>query len=93
MKMRSMVSSESSRRTFRKGNCNMRRYTRVFSVGTILALLLVGAGCTSAGPYVTNISSDGNGNLVIEKDTVEFNYFTGVIHNGGNPTVMTIKVK
>jgi type IV secretion system protein VirB7 len=31
------------------------------------------AGCTTAGPYVTNISSDGANGLNIEKCKVELN--------------------
>jgi len=37
------------------------------------------AGCTTAGPFVTNISSDGRGNLNIEKAKVQFNSFMGVV--------------
>jgi len=36
-------------------------------------------GCSTAGPFVTSISSDGQGNLVIEKAMVELNSFVGVI--------------
>jgi hypothetical protein len=36
-------------------------------------------GCTTAGPFVTNISSDGRGGLNIEKAKVKFNSFSGVI--------------
>lgn len=37
------------------------------------------AGCTTAGPYVTNISSGGNGELNVEKCAVKLNSFTGTI--------------
>ena len=37
------------------------------------------AGCTTAGPFVTNISSDGRGGLNIEKSKVEYNMFLGVV--------------
>jgi len=40
------------------------------------------AGCTTAGPYVTNISSDGNNGLNIEKCKVELNAFLGVVSTG-----------
>jgi len=48
-------------------------------------------GCTTAGPFVTNISSDGNGGLVIEKAMVEMNGFTGTVTNK-NPTTSTIYI-
>lgn len=35
------------------------------------------AGCTHAGPYVTDITYDGRGNLIITKDSVRFCPFTG----------------
>lgn len=40
------------------------------------------AGCTTAGPYVTNISSDGANGLNIEKCKVELNAFLGVVNTG-----------
>jgi type IV secretion system protein VirB7 len=40
------------------------------------------AGCTTAGPYVTNISSDGAYGLNIEKCKVELNAFLGVVNTG-----------
>lgn len=46
-------------------------------------------GCSSAGPFITNISSDGRGNLIVEKTTVEHNGFTGTISNK-NTTTSTI---
>jgi len=49
----------------------------------ILLLTAVGiSGCTTAGPYVTNISSDGNNGLNIEKCKVELNAFLGVVNTG-----------
>lgn len=47
-----------------------------------LACVLVISGCTTAGPYVTNISSDGNNGLNIEKCKVQFNAFLGVVSTG-----------
>lgn len=49
---------------------------------TISILLAVLSGCTTAGPYVTNISSDGNNGLNIEKCKVELNAFLGVVNTG-----------
>ena len=40
-------------------------------------------GCTSAGPYVTNISSDGQGGLIIEKCGTDMNAFMGTVSTGG----------
>lgn len=36
-------------------------------------------GCTTAGPYVTNISSDGDNGLDIEKCGVKLNAFMGTV--------------
>lgn len=48
---------------------------------SLVALFLVFslAGCTTAGPYVTNISSDGNNGLDIEKCGVKLNAFMGTV--------------
>ena len=47
------------------------------------AIVLIGvAGCTSrAGPFVTNVSSDGRGNLVIEKCMVELQRQISTVQN------------
>lgn len=47
---------------------------------TIAALLLISA-CTNAGPFVTNISSDGNNGLIIEKCQLHMNAFMGTVSN------------
>lgn len=66
---------------------------RFFSLCSFFAgALLVLGGCTSAGPYVTNISSDGKGNLIIEKNTANFNSFTGTVSSGDNPTITKVQV-
>lgn len=52
----------------------------------VLALLLLTtatAACTTAGPYVTGITSDGNNGLYIEKCHVKLNSFAGTIANSG----------
>lgn len=54
-------------------------------------VVLVMGGCSSAGPYVTNISSDGQGNLIIEKNTAKFNSFTGTVSSGDNPTTTKVQ--
>ena len=58
----------------------------------ILVLVLGLVGCTTAGPYVTNISSDGKGGLVVEKASVEMNAITGTVSNKSDISVMTIQV-
>jgi len=44
---------------------------------------ILGTGCVStAGPFVTNISSDGRGGLVVEKCMVTYNDFNSTLENG-----------
>jgi len=57
----------------------------------LLVSVPVLAGCTTAGPYVTNISSDGANGLNIEKCKVELNAFLGVV-NTGDCTNSSIKL-
>lgn len=57
---------------------------------SLLSVLLLSA-CTTAGPYVTNISSDGNNGLNIEKCKVELNAFLGVVSTGDCNTT-TVKL-
>ncbi len=48
----------------------------------VLILALVLSGCTTqAGPYVTNISSGGEGKVVVEKCMVELNRFITMLSN------------
>ncbi|MTI72594.1 MAG: hypothetical protein FH747_03195 [Stenotrophomonas sp.] len=49
--------------------------------GILIALVSVIAlsGCTTAGPYVTNISSDGDNGLNVEKCAVKLNAFMGTV--------------
>lgn len=49
-------------------------------IAAILAATL--GACTTAGPYVTNISADGRNAFTIEKCKAQFNLFLGVIDNG-----------
>ncbi len=56
----------------------------------LLPLVLLAGACTSAGPFVTSISSDGQGGLVVEKSMVKFNSFTGTV---SNHTTTTHKIK
>jgi type IV secretion system protein VirB7 len=48
---------------------------------TIILLAAV-TGCSSAGPYVTNISSDGAGGLSVEKCQVKYNGFGNYVSTG-----------
>ncbi len=63
----------------------------VAGFGLLVIGLMVG-GCTSAGPFVTNISSDGKGNLIVEKNTVHMNAFMGTVSSGDHPMTQTIQV-
>ena len=56
----------------------------------IFVFLLV--GCSTAGPFVTGISSDGRGNLIVQKGYAEVNYFVGVLGNkeAGESTIKVI---
>ena len=57
----------------------------------ILSLALLASGCTTAGPFVTSISSDGRGNLIVEKSMVKMNAFMGTVSTEGTTTT-TIKL-
>ena len=46
------------------------------------ALLACLQACTTAGPFVTNISNDGSNNLTVEKCLVHMNGFFGVMSTG-----------
>jgi hypothetical protein len=48
----------------------------------LLPAVLGLSACTTAGPYVTNLSSDGANGLNIEKCKVELNAFLGVVNTG-----------
>lgn len=46
-----------------------------------LAAAAMLTACTTAGPFVTNVSSDGRGGLTIEKCAVKMNAFMGTVSN------------
>jgi len=56
------------------------------------AIVVAVSGCTTAGPFITNISSDGKGNLVVEKNTVHMNAFMGTVSSGEVPTTQVIRI-
>ena len=63
---------------------------------TVISLLaLSGLACTHAGPFVTNIRSNGANGLTVEKCMVEMNSFMGGISSVRNKdcTQETIKLK
>ena len=51
------------------------RYIFILFLGAILS------ACSSAGPYVTNISRNKNGDLIVEKCMLEHNAFLGTVYN------------
>ncbi len=51
-----------------------------------LLLVLVIAGCSSSGPFVTNISSNGHGGLIVEKCKSDFNAMSGTASTGNCST-------
>jgi type IV secretion system protein VirB7 len=70
----------------------MKKTTQIAVAG--ITAMAIGAltGCSTAGPFVTSISSDGKGDLIVEKNTVHVNGFTGMVSVGENPTTQVIKV-
>lgn len=59
----------------------------------LIAILLCNiTACTTAGPYVTNISADGNNGLYIEKCAVKLNSFMGTISTA-DCTSQNVKVR
>jgi hypothetical protein len=71
----------------------MKKITQIAGMAFAASLLITITGCTtSAGPFVTDISSDGRGNIVVEKNTVVVNGFTGEVSVGEHPTQQVIRV-
>lgn len=71
----------------------MKTSTQITAAAFIAFLTVAITGCTTqAGPFVTNISSDGKGNIMVEKNTVIVNGFTGTVSSGDHPTQEVIKV-
>ena len=56
-----------------------------------LFVLLAAAGCSNAGPFVTDIAYDGEGNLLVTKNMIVLDAFMGTISNGENPQTIVIK--
>ena len=56
-----------------------------------IATINISSTRVTRAPYVTNISSDGNNGINVEKCTVEFNSFTGNVSTG-NCTTQSIRL-
>ena len=57
----------------------------------IFFLLIIIQGCsTHSGPFVTNLSLDGDGNLNVEKCMSEFNFW---LNSLSNADCMSSKIK
>lgn len=70
----------------------MKMSRKISGAGFMAAALATLAGCSTAGPFVTSISSDGKGDIIVEKSYVHCNGFTGVISTGENPTTEVVRV-
>lgn len=71
----------------------MKRIIRIAGLALAAAVAVTVAGCTTeAGPFVTNISSDGKGNILVQKNTVLVNGFTGTVSTGQRETQEVIRV-
>jgi hypothetical protein len=65
----------------------------MFKNFVFVCALVVLAGCSSkAGPFVTNISSDGAGGLIIEKCMAKFDPWMSTVNNDScTSTSITLK--
>jgi hypothetical protein len=58
----------------------------------VSALLFLLQACSTAGPFVTNVSSDGNNGLNIEKCHVHYNALGGTV-SSSDCTTQNIKLR
>jgi hypothetical protein len=75
----------------RRGPCERERVRELFRLRSVGAAgrrraRLEPAGCSTAGPFVTNISSDGKGGIIIEKTYVQYNSFMVTVTNKDSST-------
>jgi hypothetical protein len=70
----------------------MKKTVQIALAGIMAVAVATLAGCSTAGPFVTSISSDGKGNLIVEKNTVHLNGLTGMVSMGENPTTQVIRI-
>lgn len=47
----------------------------------VIASAIFLSGCSTAGPFVTNISSNGDGSITLEKCMIQYNGFSGTVSN------------
>lgn len=57
----------------------------------LVSIVFVFSACTSAGPFVMSISSDGDSGLIMEKCNVKLNAFMGTVSNH-NCTTTQLKI-
>ena len=57
----------------------------------LLAAALALSGCSTAGPFVTDVAYDGEGNLLITKNSVKFDAFFGVISMNDEEQITVLK--
>jgi hypothetical protein len=78
------------------GVLNIQEFKMKIVFCSLLALVLMSlvfiSGCTNAGPFVTDIAFDGEGNLLVTKNTAQFNWFFGTISSGENEQTIIIKM-
>ena len=70
----------------------MHKLKQIALAGIVVTGVFTVSGCTTAGPFVTNISSDGKGNLIVEKNTVHMNAFMGTVSSGESPSTQVIRI-
>ncbi len=73
------------KRTIKGGHMSTKKVLCIMFPGIIAVLFLV-VGCTTiqkAGPFVTNISSDGSGGVIVEKCYLSITTQTGPGSNSG----------
>jgi type IV secretion system protein VirB7 len=68
------------------------RAGRVSSYFLLLMQLMSLSSCSSAGPFITNITSAGDNKLEIEKCRIELNGLTSQISNQ-DCTTYTVKIR
>ncbi|MHB8549339.1 MAG: hypothetical protein ACYDAZ_09285 [Thermoplasmataceae archaeon] len=57
------------------------RVVKVWGLGLLVVAVAMLQGCSTAGPFVTDISSDGNNGLNVEKCSAQMNAFMGTVSN------------
>lgn len=73
-----------------------RQMRKLFLSLGLLGIGILG-GCSYTGSYVTDVSSDGHGNLIIKKNTVRFRPLTGPfpigkISDGRSETTSVVRI-